>query len=120
LDHLIRLHETYNARAAFLFIAIRDAGHRDPKWSFLSIAPDAAPEERVRVIRKGLEFYKIPFHCLIDEDKQVERAYGAYPLRLVIVGSDGRVVFDAGRGSLGGPSAWDLEEVEGHLRSVLH
>jgi hypothetical protein len=119
LGRLLELHESYGDRAAFLFVAIRDAGHPDPALPFLSGALGATPAGRVEMIRKGLDAYKIPFPGLVDEGRRVERAYHAYPQRLVIVGSDGRIVFDAGRGSRGGPSNWDLEAVEGHLRSAL-
>jgi hypothetical protein len=121
--NLIRLHETYKDRAAFLFIAITDAGHPDPEMAAVLAGephPEKdTPEARVRLIRKGLEHYKVPFPCLLDEDRKVESAYEAFPQRLVIVGADGLVVFDGGWGSKGGPSNWDLEEVEEHLRSAL-
>jgi len=118
LGHLLCLHEAYRDRADFLFIAIRDAGHADPNLSFLAGAPGASPEERVGMVRQGLEFYKVPFPGLIDEDAEVERAYRAYPQRLVIVGIDGRIVFDGGLGAQSTPSPWDLEEVEEHLRAA--
>jgi hypothetical protein len=79
----------------------------------------STPQERLRFIHKGLEVFRIPFPCLLDEDGEVERAYEAFPQRLMIVGVDGRVVFDAGWGSKGGPSDWDLEEVERHLRAAF-
>jgi hypothetical protein len=122
LGHLLRLHEVYKDRAAFLFVAIRDAGHPDPATSPLAGDPDlgaTTSAARLRLIRKGLGFYKVPFPTLLDEDGQVELAYDAYPKRLVIVGADGLVVFDGGRGSAGGPSDWNLEDVEQHLRSAL-
>jgi hypothetical protein len=66
-----------------------------------------------------MECYKPPFPTLFDADGEVERAYDAYPKRLVVVGSDGRVVYDGGRGTGGGPSEWDLREVETHIRTAL-
>ncbi len=122
LGELLRLHDTCKDRADFFFVAIRDAGHPGPKTSPLAGDPDlgaTTPAARLRLIRKGLGFYKVPFPTLLDEDGQVERAYDAYPQRLVIVGADGLVVFDGGWGSTGGPSDWDLEEVEKHLRAAL-
>ena len=121
LRDLVRLSETYRDRAAFCFVAIRDAGHPLPEM--------ALPEEpRVDLtnresllwyVRKGLDVYQVPFPCLLDEDGQVERAYHAFPQRLIIVGVDGNVVYDGGFGSRGGPSAWDLKVAESRLREAL-
>ena len=54
-----------------------------------------------------------------DEDGHVEAAYHAFPLRLVIVGSDGQVVLDAGRGSGGIANPWDMNQIEEQLRAAL-
>jgi hypothetical protein len=122
LGRLARLSESYEGRASFLFVAITDAGHPGPELS----SPDggARPkgstrEERLQLVREGLGVYPIPYPVLLDEGGEVERAYGAFPKRLVIVGADGLVVYDGGRGAAGGPSAWDLAEVERYLHSAL-
>lgn len=105
----------------FLFVYIRDAGHPDA-GAPLADDPDRAvtdPDARLRFIRKELEFYNIPFPVLFDAGGEVERAYDAYPQRLIVVGTDGKVAYDGGRGTKGGPSDWDLEEVDNHLRAAL-
>jgi hypothetical protein len=122
LGHLVRLHRAYKDRAAFLLIAVKDAGHPDP-GSPVAGDPDVGATDlpaRKRLVRKGLASYGVSFPALLDEDGEVERAYDGSPKRLVIVGADGRVAYDGGRGTGGGPSAWDLEEVEAHLRSALN
>jgi len=54
---------------------------------------------------------------LLDgEDERVEKLYDAWPRRLVIVGVDGRVAFDAGHGLT---QPWDLVEIDRHLRATL-
>ena len=121
LGQLRRLHETYQDQAAFCFIAIKDAGHPLPEMS-LSGEPNLDLTDRETLlwyIRKGLDVYRVPFPCLLDEDGQVERAYQAFPQRLLIVGVDGNIVYDGGFGAQGGPSAWDLKMVESHLREAL-
>jgi hypothetical protein len=122
LGRLIRLHDRYKGRATFLLIAITDAGHEHAEGTPLAgeqTLRKADPEARWQLLRKGLAAYKVPFPGLLDEDGSVERAYGAYPKRLLIVGADGLVVFDGARGVTAGPSEWDLEEAERHLRSAL-
>ena len=63
--------------------------------------------------------YYVADHGRINEALGGESAYQAFPQRLVIVGTDGLIDFDGGWGSKGGPSDWDLEEVEKHLRAAL-
>lgn len=123
MGRLVRLQQSYKSPVTFLFVAIRDAGHPPP-----AMAPHypprhadgADPEAWRRVVRKGLEVYAIPFPTLLDEDGQAERAYAAYPTRLVVVGADGRVVYDGGRGAAGGPSDWDLTAVERAINAALN
>src|SRR5687768_4770421 len=95
LSHLLRLYETYQDRAAFCLIAIKDAGHPLPEMS-LSEEPrlDVTDREtRLWYCRKGLDVYQVPFSCVLDEDGQMERAYQAFPQRLLIVGADGNIVY---------------------------
>jgi hypothetical protein len=122
LARLTRLQDAYKDQVAFLFVAIKDAGHPDedlPTQALQHLRKDKTPEGRLRLVRQGLETYRIFFPGLLDEDGQVEQAYGAYPQRLVIVGEDGLIAFDGGWGSDGGPSPWNLELVERHLCTTL-
>jgi hypothetical protein len=122
LPRLADLHQAFQGEATFLFIAIRDAGHPDPRWSpppGVARPGESARAARLRLVREGAEFLRLPFRTLLDADGEAERAYHAFPKRLVIVGADGRIIYDGGRGASGGPSAWDLGEVEQHLRSAL-
>ena len=122
LGRLTDLHKKYKNKVAFLFIAIRDAGHPDPKSSPPAGAPrpgESAHETRLRLVREGAEYLALPFPALLDADGKTENAYAAFPKRLVIVSADGRIVYDGGRGAAGGPSEWDLRKVEEHLRTAL-
>jgi hypothetical protein len=121
LGHLLRLQEAYQGQAAFLFVCIRDAGHPDARTSPFSRAAPLDPDNQEAIWRRtraGLDHYQIPFPGLLDEDGLAERAYDAYPKRLVIIGTDGLVVHDAGWGDEG-VRHWDLSEVASHLRSAL-
>jgi hypothetical protein len=122
LGHLRRLHEAYKDRVAFLLVLIKDAGHSLPEMHpyYKELrAAGGTPEAWDRLIRGGLDLYKVPFPALLDEGGHAERAYAAHPKRLVIVGADGLVVYDGARGAKGGPSDWDLDEVEEHLGAAV-
>jgi hypothetical protein len=122
LARLTRLHASYKDQAAFLFVAITDAGHPDEEGVALvprRLREDGTPEGRLRLVRAGLEAYKVPFPGLLDEEGQAERAYQAFPQRLVIVGADGLVAFDGGWGASGRASDWDIDEVESRLRLAI-
>ena len=112
-----RLHAAYSGRAAFLFVAIRDAGHPGPEMRRLADGADAG--QRRRYVLEGLAVYGLPFPALLDEDGAVERAYEAFPQRAVVVGADGLVAYDGGWGEAGGPSDWDFAELEVRLRAAL-
>ena len=105
----------------FLLVSVRDAGHADPASPLAGqgLGPDATAEERLGLLREGLEVYNPPFPALFDADGEVERAYDAFPKRLVVVGADARIVFDGGRGRGGNLGEWDLAEVEEHVRAAL-
>ena len=118
MGRLVGLHEKYKG-AAFAFVAIRDAGHPDPDAPEISPPEDDTPAARRESIRDGMRAYKMPFTGLLDEDEETERAYNAYPKRLVVVGADGLIVYDGGWGDMGGPSDWDLDEVEAKVRAAI-
>ena len=122
MRRLVELQQRYRADAAFLFVVIRDAGHPDPATSPPVGEPrpgESAAETRRRQTREGAEYLNLPFPVLLDADGAAEKAYDPFPKRLVVVGADGRIVYDGGRGTAGGPSPWDLAEVERHLRAAL-
>ena len=119
LVRLRRLRDAWKGRAEFLFVYVSEGPHKStPLPQAASPMPPAtgagAPLKRVRWYEGetggGLCW-------LFDgEDKRMEDVYNAWPRRLLIVGSDGRVAFDAGNG-IGAP--WDLDEVEREIRAAL-
>lgn len=121
MGRLRRLHEEFKDQAAFLLIYVSEAPHPLPELGPLAVGgPDTDTSEvRRKRIGKGLEVFDLPFPCLLDEDGRVEAAYHAFPQRLVIVGSDGQVVLDVGRGSDGLVNAWDMRQIEERLRAAL-
>jgi peroxiredoxin len=122
LGRLTNLYKAFQDDVPFVFIAIRDAGHPDPDTSPPISAPrpgESSVETRRRRVREAAEYLGLPFPVLFDADGEVERAFDAFPKRLVVVGADGRIVYDGGRGAKRGPSDWDLIEVEQHLRTAI-
>jgi hypothetical protein len=108
MGRLVELYQAYNDRARFYVVYIAEAGHG---------LPFPSPEGgRLGRIRKGLEFFHIPFPCLVaPQDSQVEKDYDPWPVRLVLLDRDGRIAFDAGRGV---DTPWDLAEFGAQLRSL--
>jgi hypothetical protein len=108
VGRVVELSQTYHDRAQFYVVYIAEAAHQ---------LPFPSPEGgRAGRIRAGLDFYHIPFPCLVaPPDSQVEKDYDPWPTRLVLLDRDGRVAFDAGRGV--GRPPWDLAEFESRLRS---
>jgi hypothetical protein len=103
LGTLRRLHDDFKGRVAFLFIEIVEPAHPESGLEPLAERPGpeaSSPEVRRRRIAKGLEVEDVPFPCLVDEDGRAEVAYAAHPLRLVVVGTDGLILYNAGLGRL--------------------
>jgi hypothetical protein len=121
LGSLIELRSRYQDRVEFLFVVIRDAGHPETGSPAHAkrLGPDASAEARLQLIREGLSHYKVPVPTLLDEHGDVERAYNAFPKRLILLDTDGRIAYDGGRGASGGPSDWDLAAVAARLDSLL-
>jgi len=119
LGRLVELQAEYADRVAFLFVVIRDAGHPDagsPAYA-AKLGPDSPAEAWLALIRDSLDHYNISFTTLIDKDGAVERDYNAFPKRLVVIDTAGRITLDGSRGMGGGPSEWELAEVERSIES---
>jgi hypothetical protein len=121
LDGLERLYRAHRGHATFLFVNIREAGHPMPGLEFLLPAkgvmfgPQLPWPERRQAVRKAVARVGLTLPVVLDrEDNKVMHAYGAFPLRLVVVGADGRIAMDLGRGVF---QHWDLKQVDRWLQS---
>jgi hypothetical protein len=112
---LLRLHASHGRDAQFLFVYVSEAPDRGG-WTKAPPPPGAGPEGPARHaarVRAEVEGRELPFPCLLDDaGSETERAYGAWPRRLVLVGGDGRVVLDLGSGAV---KQWDLQRVADEL-----
>jgi hypothetical protein len=116
VPRLERLFQEYQGHAAFLFVNVREARHTVEGLEFFFPdgvgLPNSSPERRAMVC-KAMAIEQFTWPAVIDgDDNQIARAYGGFPLRLVLVGTDGQVVNDLGQ-CIDRP--WDLEAVEGLL-----
>jgi hypothetical protein len=116
LGRLVRLYEAYGDRAEFLFVYVREAPHLTPaEQAVARQGPRSAAGGRR--IRERIAACGVSFPCLLDTDTAAaEDAYDAWPQRLLLVGADGTITYDAGRGLPGGG---DLDEFEARLCAAV-
>jgi hypothetical protein len=115
LGRLRQLREACQERAEFLFVYISEAPHASTPLPRAArpMPPAIGDDAHLRRVRWYEEETGGTLTWLLDgADERVEELYGAWPRRLVIVGVDGRVLFDAGHG-LSKP--WDMIEIEQYL-----
>jgi hypothetical protein len=116
--HLEKLYQQYKDHVEFAFIYISEAGHRVPDYEFLLEKPrgttkaEQAAECRQNICR-AIDKAKLSVPVFVDQpDEAAARAYVAWPARLVVVGSDGRIARDFGLLPFRG---WKLDEVSRFL-----
>jgi hypothetical protein len=114
IPELRRIYDRHKDHATFIFIAVREAGHRLPGYEFLlegAKAEDGTKRFQLRrdCVDKAMRMSALPIPGYLDlPDDSVCLAYNAWPRRLVLVDRDGRIAQDFGPGL--GPM-WDLGEL---------
>lgn len=113
------IYRTYRKDAAFYIVYVREAHPIDGDSPWRKAVPRTDPRgaaEREQVAGTCARTLGLTLPMLVDDmDDRVARAYGGYPDRLYIVGTDGRVVF---RGRPG-PRGFRPDEMERALRKLL-
>ena len=85
----------YKGRAGFALVYV-DTGHPEPPELWERAGGDGPPD-RATLVARGAALHGLDFPCLLDTpDEAARAAYRAYPIRLVILDTDGRVGFDSG------------------------
>ena len=105
MGELEELHDRYADRVAFFVVYIREA-HPEDGWVLeenrlaeIALSDPASLEERAAAARACALRLEPRIPILIDDvDDSVALAYGGWPDRLYLIGSDGRIVFQGGRG----------------------
>jgi thiol-disulfide isomerase/thioredoxin len=95
---LERLHQTYGDRVAFFYIYIREA-HAEDGWKMprnrkegIAIKDPKTMEERTAVAQQACLSFKTRIPGLVDTmNDAIDRAYAAWPSRIFLVGSDGKI-----------------------------
>jgi hypothetical protein len=108
LGALEALWERHRERVAFFVVYIREA-HPEDGWVLASnrregvaIDDPASDAERADAAEACALRLRLRLPVLIDGlDDAVARAYGAWPDRLYLIGTDGRVSFQGGEGPFG-------------------
>jgi type I thyroxine 5'-deiodinase len=119
---LNRLYRDYRDRVAFHVVYIEEA-HPIDAWQLDENVEDGVlvqttrtAEERDEVAHLCVVKLGIEMAALVDDpDNRVERAYTAWPDRLYVVDSAGRIVYK----SQPGPFGFKPEDVEAALKGML-
>ncbi len=112
----------YADHADFYAVYIREA-HPTDGWTMESneragirVAQPRTPEERSRAAAQCCEALKVSMPLLVDGvGNEVGEAYAAFPDRLYVVDTDGRIAYKGGRG----PFGFDPRELEQALLLLL-
>jgi hypothetical protein len=120
LGHLVKLRDAFAGRAEFLFVYVSEAPHASTPLKNAS-RPMPPEGEGAAGHRRRVRWYEGEsgngLTWLLDgSDEAVEEAYSAWPRRLVVVGVDGRVAYDAGHGVR---QIWDMDEIERQIEASL-
>jgi hypothetical protein len=111
LTHLNKLYKEYKDCADFLFVYITEGPHQ-----MLPLISSPLSESLPAYVSRGLRYFHFDVPVVLDgASREAERAYNAFPRRLVAVDANGRVAVDLGKGLF---SDWNLEELEDWLRTA--
>ena len=98
----------HRGRVAFVLVYIREA-HPEEGWilpenrrSGVAVNEPTTVAERVEVASMCAAKLHVNLPTVVDElDNAVASAYGGWPDRLYLVGTDGRIAFQGGEGPFG-------------------
>lgn len=115
------LHDEFGSQAEFLMVYIREA-HPSDAWQVSSNERDGVVHrsprdlaERSDLARTCVAELDVGFTAVVDGlDEATDEAYTAWPERIYLVGSDGRVLYK----SLPGPFGFEPDELEAALRAL--
>jgi hypothetical protein len=122
LGELEELHDRYADRVAFFIVYIREA-HPEDGWVLeenrqaeIALSDPSSLEERAAVASACALRLHTRIPILVDDvDDSVALAYGGWPDRLYLIGRDGRVAFQGGRG----PDGFEPAALAGAIETEL-
>ena len=116
------MYDAYRDRAEFLTVYINEA-HPDDEWQMeinreqqVVFRQPTTFEERQALARVLVERLKYRLPVAIDGmDNAADKAYAAWPERMYVIGTDGRIVYKGGMG----PFGFKPEKAEDALAAYL-
>lgn len=116
---LDRLYKKYKDKAEFFLVYIREAhpskGGRT-KRKGISVEQPKTLDERATVAKTCTTKLKLPMPCLVDDMKgTTEKAYSAWPTRIVVVDVAGKIAMKGRKG----PQGCDVRGAEKALKKVI-
>lgn len=104
----MKLYETHKDRAEFLFVYIREA-HPSDEWQMdVNLRDKVVFEQpitfdaRQKVAQSCSTALKLTMPCVVDDmNNTVDDAYAAWPERLFVVDTEGRIAFAGAQGPFG-------------------
>jgi len=86
---------------------------KDGKEQLAKIGQTSTAEERGATAKQCTAALKLSMPTLIDgADNRVNRAYAAWPDRMYVIGTDGKIAYQGGPG----PGGFKVNEVEAWLK----
>ena len=122
MGELEELHDRYADRVTFFIVYIREA-HPEDGWVLeenrlaeIALSDPASLEERAAAAGACALRLQPRIPILIDDlDDSAALAYGGWPDRLYLIGADGRVAFQGGRG----PDGFEPAELASAIETEL-
>jgi len=115
LAQIEELQKKYSDTVNFVIVYIKEA-HPDDEWQMESneesgviYSQPKSTEERRELARAFIDQMDVQTETLLDDiDNTAMACYAAWPERLYIIGTDGRIIYKGGMG----PFYFDPDEVE--------
>ena len=122
MGELEELYDRHGDEVAFFIVYVREA-HPEDGWVLdenrgegIAVADPVSLAERATVAETCAVRLQTRIPTLLDDvDDAVALAYGGWPDRLYLVGRDGRVAFQGGRG----PDGFKPEELKAAIEAEL-
>jgi hypothetical protein len=122
LGELEKLYDRHRDEVAFFIVYIREA-HPEDGWVLadnrreeIALVDPTSLEERAAAADACVLRLETRIPVLLDDvDDEAALAYGGWPDRLYLIGRDGRVAFQGGRG----PDGFKPEELAAAIASEL-
>ena len=123
LDAVNRLYDDFADRLAFFLVYIREA-HPEDGWVLtwnrkvgVRVQDPTTFDERAALATTCVQRMSVAMPVLVDDpDNSVARVYGGWPIRLWIIGRDGRVAYRANEGPFGFKPSEFRAAIEAQLR----